>query len=64
MCRRGITRACPGVAGLMSMKAIVCSSVSRISAGASPAAIAQKMQSGFGSASPLTASTLLDGERV
>ena len=43
--RRGITSAWPRVAGLMSMKATVCSSESTISAGASPATIAQKMQS-------------------
>src|SRR5688500_3035540 len=40
-----MTSACPGVAGLMSMKETVCSSESTIWAGASPATIAQKMQS-------------------
>ena len=44
-CSRGITSAWPAVAGLMSMKATVCSSESTISAGSSPATIAQKMQS-------------------
>src|SRR5688500_20213099 len=42
---RGITRAWPGVNGLMSMNETVCSSESTIWAGASPATIAQKMQS-------------------
>src|SRR3954468_7446980 len=42
---RGITRAWPGVNGLMSMNESVCSSESTIWAGASPATIAQKMQS-------------------
>ena len=44
-CRRGTTSACPRVAGLMSMKAIVRSSSSTIVAGSSPATILQKMQS-------------------
>ncbi len=44
--RRGITSAWPLVAGLMSISVTVCSSESTISAGASPATIAQKMQSG------------------
>ena len=46
VCSRGITSACPFVAGLMSMSVTVCSSESMISAGASPATIAQKMQLG------------------
>ena len=42
---RGTTSACPRVAGLMSMKATVCSSESTIWAGTSPATIPQKRQS-------------------
>src|SRR5579875_2745847 len=45
-CARGITSACPRVAGAMSMKAIVRSSSSTMRAGSSPATILQKMHSG------------------
>src|SRR4051794_3379044 len=45
MCSLGMTSACPQVAGLMSMKASVCSSSSTLMAGTSPATILQKMQS-------------------
>src|SRR5215210_78418 len=44
-CVRGITSAWPRVHGLMSMNDTVCSSWSTISAGSSPVAILQKMQS-------------------
>ena len=43
-----MTSAWPLVAGLMSISVTVCSSESTISAGESPATIAQKMQSGSG----------------
>src|SRR5512132_3844493 len=45
-CSRGTTSACPGVAGLMSMKATVRSSESIVSLGIVPAMMAQKRQSG------------------
>src|SRR5450759_5687585 len=48
-CARGITSACPRLAGLMSMKAIVRSSSSTIVAGISFARILQKRQSGSAS---------------
>src|SRR5436189_5490324 len=44
-CSRGTTSAWPRVAGLMSMKATVCSSEPTICAGTSPATIPQKRQS-------------------
>src|SRR5437588_5759341 len=61
-CTRGITSACPRVAGLMSMKAIVRSSSSTIVAGISPARILQKMQSGSAIAGSLDA--LGSGQRA
>src|SRR3954453_14902795 len=52
-CRRGITSAWPRVHGLMSMNEMVCSSSATFSAGSSPAAILQKMQSSSAKAGTL-----------
>ena len=55
-CARGTTSAWPRVAGLMSMKATVCSSESTICAGTSPATIPQKRQSlAIGARQPISA---------